>query len=228
MSNMKKNNSLIKSNIKINPKIPTIFLIKNYITKPKIRIGDYTYYHDFSGEEAAKNFENKNILYHFPDMMDDELIIGKFCSIGQDVLFIMNGGNHNYKALSTFPFFLFSQFTDSSKINEVANKNKNLLKTPTIIGNDVWIGHSVTIMRGVKIGNGVVIAAKSVVTKDIPAYSIIGGNPAKIIGYRFDEKIIKELEKIKWWNWPINKIEQNLNFFEENLTNEILNEFLQK
>ena len=83
-------------------------------------------------------------------------------------------------------------------------------------------------MRGVKIGNGVVIAAKSVVTKDIPAYAIIGGNPAKIIGYRFDEKIIKELEKIQWWNWTINKIEQKLNFFENNFTNETLNEFLQE
>lgn len=222
-----KPNSLIKPNLKFNPQIPNMFLIKNYITKPKINIGDYTYYHDFKGEIAAYNFENNNILYHFPEMMDDQLIIGKYCSIGQDILFIMSGGNHNYKSISTFPFFLFRELADLSKTHEIIKENQKITQTVTVIGNDVWIGHSVTIMRGVNIGNGVVVAAKSVVTKDIPAYAIVGGNPAKIIGYRFKKKVIKELEKIQWWNWSITKIEKKLDFFEKNITIENLKQFSQ-
>lgn len=79
-----------------------------------------------------------------------------------------------------------------------------------MIGNDVWIGYEATIMPGVKIGDGAIIASKSVVTKDIPAYSIVGGNPAKIIKFRFDKERIKELLEISWWNWSAEKITINL------------------
>ncbi len=139
---------LISPNTKINPHIPTIFLIKNYITKPKIFIGDYTDYHDFNGEQAAIDFENKNIIYHFPNMIDDELIIGKFCSIAQGVLFIMNGGNHNYSAVSTFPLPLFYKSLNLSEVTEKDKLDKFPIKSPTVIENDVWIGHDVTLKRG--------------------------------------------------------------------------------
>lgn len=159
MPDKNQQNILINPSTKINSHISTIFLIKNYITKPKIFIGDYTYYHDFNGEQTAIDFENKNIIYHFPNMLDDELKIGKFCSIAQGVLFVMNGGNHNYYAVSTFPFSLFYKSLNLSEVSKKDKLDKFPIKSPTIIENDVWIGHDVTILRGVTIGNGVVIAA---------------------------------------------------------------------
>lgn len=219
---------LISPNTKINPHIPTIFLIKNYITKPKIFIGDYTYYHDFNGEQAAIDFENKNIIYHFPNMIDDELIIGKFCSIEQGVLFIMNGGNHNYCAVSTFPLPLFYKSLNLSEVTEKDKLDKFPIKSPTVIENDVWIGHDVTILRGVTIGNGAVIAAKSVVTKNVPPYAIVGGNPAKIIKYRFSKKIVQKLQNIKWWDWSIEKIVENSDLLKQNFDNKILQELVKE
>lgn len=218
--------TLIIPSTKINPKVPTMFFLKNYITKSKISVGDYTYYHDFNGEQAAIDFENKNILYHFPDMMDDQLIIGKFCSIAQGTLFIMNGGNHNYQAISTFPFFWLKEDTDSIKIDKVVAENQFLIKSPTIIGNDVWIGHDATILRGVTIGNGAIIAAKTVVTSNVPPYAIVGGNPSKIIKYRFDQEIVQILEASQWWNWPIEKIKEKIDFFEKIANSENLKQFL--
>jgi virginiamycin A acetyltransferase len=83
-------------------------------------------------------------------------------------------------------------------------------KGDTIIGNDVWIGHEALIMPAVTIGDGAIIASRSVVTKDVPPYSIVGGNPAKIIRQRFDGATIETLLEIKWWDWPIEKITKHL------------------
>ena len=83
-------------------------------------------------------------------------------------------------------------------------------KGDTEIGNDVWIGYEALVMPGVKIGNGAVIASKSVVTADVPAYSVVGGNPAKVIKYRFEESIIEALQSVAWWNWSAEKITANL------------------
>lgn len=91
------------------------------------------------------------------------------------------------------------------------NRRNNSCK----IGSDVWIGHNVVVMGGVKIGNGAVIGSSSVVTKDIPPYAIVVGNPAKVIKYRFDEKTIKKLEKIAWWEWETKKIKEAINDFED-------------
>lgn len=223
---MSEKNKLIPANTKINPCFSTMFLIKNYITKPNITIGDYTYYHDFKGETAALAFENNNILYHFPEMLDDQLIIGKFCSIAQGVLFIMNGGNHNYQAISTFPFPLLNETTSLSIATALDSEYKVPIKSPTTIGHDVWIGHDVTILRGVTIGNGSCIAAKSVVTKDVAPYAIVGGNPAQFIKYRFDSQIIAKLQQSQWWNWPISTIEKNLLSFKIKPNNQILEQFL--
>lgn len=175
--------------------------LKNFITNENIIVDDYTYYDDPDGVE---NFE-KNVLYHFP-FIGDKLIIGKFCAIAKDVKFIMNGANHKDSGFSTYPFFIFGNGWEKS-----APKEGELpFKGNTVIANDVWIGYDTTIMPGVKIGNGVIIATKSVVTKDIPDYAIVGGNPAKVIRYRFKEKIIDELVKISWWNWSAEKITKNL------------------
>jgi virginiamycin A acetyltransferase len=173
----------------------TTCFLKNLVNKKNIEIGDFTYYHDF---ENIDNFL-KNVLYHY-EFIGDKLIIGKFCQIGSGVKFIMNGGNHETNGISTYPFGIFSE----TQWSNIAIHSKS--KGDTIVGNDVWIGHNVTFMPGIKIGNGVIIGANSVITKDIEDYSVVGGNPAKLIRKRFHDNDIKSLLEIAWWNWSIEKI----------------------
>ena len=170
-------------------------------------MGDYTYYDDPDGPE---HFE-KNVLYHF-DFIGDRLIIGKFCAIAKNVTFIMNGANHQSAGFSTYPFFIFGNGWEKS-----APQPGDLpFKGDTEIGNDVWIGYNATIMPGVKIGSGAIIASKSVVTSDVPAYAVVGGNPAKIIKQRFDDKTISALLSIAWWDWSSDKITTHLDAITHN------------
>ena len=174
--------------------------LKNIITNPNIIVGDYTYYDDF---EDVHNFV-KNVKYHF-EFIGDKLIIGKFCMIASDVTFIMGGANHLSTAISAYPFAIFGndwQHAMDSKTYPV--------KGDTIVGNDVWIGYKATIMSGVKIGDGAIIASNATVTKDVAPYSIVGGNPATEIRKRFNEDQIKELLLLKWWDWEIDKITENV------------------
>lgn len=183
-----------------------LVFLKNQITNPNIIVGEYTYYADFTD---ANNFE-RNVLYHF-DFVGDKLIIGNFCAIASGVKFIMNGANHETAPISTFPFAVFGNGWE--KIINGANLiGKFPYKGDTIIGNDVWIGYDATIMPGVKIGNGAVIATKAIVTKDVPDYTIVGGNPACIIRKRFNDHQIARLLNIAWWNWSAEKITANLKF----------------
>lgn len=180
---------------------PQVCFIKNTVTNPNIIIGDYTYYDDL---EDSENFE-RNVLYHYP-FIGDKLIIGKFCALATGVKFIMNGANHQMSGFSTYPFNIFG-----SGWERVTPKPEELpFKGDTVIGNDVWIGYEAVIMPGVKIGDGAIIAAKSVVVKDVPPYTIVGGNPASLLRQRFPDKIIDALLEIAWWNWDIEKITRNL------------------
>lgn len=183
------------------PGFPQVCFIKNSVSNPNILIGDYTYYDD---PEGAENFE-RNVLYHYP-FIGDKLIIGKFCALARGVKFIMNGANHKTSGLCTFPFFIFGNGWESA-----APEPGDLpYKGDTRVGNDVWMGYDCLIMPGVTIGNGAIISSRSVVVSDVPAYSIVGGNPAKVIRQRFSDEVIAELEKIAWWDWSPEKITQNL------------------
>ncbi len=174
--------------------------LNNLIKGPNIDIGDYTYYHDHDG---AEDFEKKNVLYHEP-VLGDRLIIGKFCQIAMGTRFMMNASFHQMNGFSTFPFAVYNE-------NWAKSYDVNFpMRGDTVIGNDVWFGYQAFIMPGIKIGNGAIIAAHAVVTKDVPPYTIVGGNPAKIIRQRFDDKTIEELEQIAWWDWPIEKILEHL------------------
>ena len=180
---------------------PQVGYLKNFITRENIVVGDYTYYDD---PEGVERFEN-NVLYHFP-FIGDRLIIGKFCAIAKDVKFIMNGANHKISGFSTYPFQIFGHGWEKA----MPERSEFPYKGDTLIGNDVWIGYEATIMPGIKVGDGAIIASKAVVTKDVPPYSVVGGNPAKIIKQRFDQNSINKLLEIAWWNWPIEKITENL------------------
>ncbi len=180
---------------------PQVCYIKNTVKSPNIMVGDYTYYDD---PEDSENFE-RNVLYHFP-FIGDKLIIGKFCAIARATKFIMNGANHKLSGISTYPFQIFGNGWEKV-MPELADLP---YKGDTVVGNDVWIGYDALIMPGVRIGNGAIVAARSVVVSDVAAYSIVGGNPAKPVRQRFEADVVARLEAIAWWDWPIEKITENL------------------
>lgn len=161
--------------------------MKNFITRKNIIVGDYIYYDD---EEDAANFE-KNVKYHF-DFIGDKLIIGKFNMIAQGTSFLMNGMFYNMSGFLTYPFPIFD--------SDILKNHKNIANFPikgdTVIQNDVWIGHNVTFMPGGCVGNGAIIGTNSLVTKDVPDYAIVGGNPAKIIRMRFDSLFSNDIERL--------------------------------
>lgn len=183
--------------------VHTVYL--NAVVKdPSIEIGDYTIYNDFVSDPLF--FERNNVLYHYP-VNHERLLIGKFCSIACGAKFMFNCANHSLKSLSTYTFPLFYEDWDLEKA-DVASAWDN--KGDIIIGNDVWIGFEAIVMAGVRIGDGAIVAARVVVTHDVPPYTIVGGVPAKVIRKRFDDKVIQKLVTLKWWEWPIGKIRRSL------------------
>lgn len=137
--------------------------------------------------------------------------IGKFCSIGPNVQIGMHP--HPSKVfISTHPVF-YSNDNLSCAVSFRDQKIFDDSVPETYIGNDVWIGANVIIPGGVKIGTGGIVAAGSVVVKDVPPYAIVGGNPAGIIRYRFSEEQIKVLLDSEWWNWPAEKIRAHVDGF---------------
>ncbi|WP_252224830.1 MULTISPECIES: CatB-related O-acetyltransferase [unclassified Clostridium] len=181
----------------------TIYL-KNVITRDNIQVGDYTIYNDFYND--PRDFEKNNVLYQY-SINNDKLIIGKFCSIACKAKFLMTSGNHTMNSLSTytFPIFYEEWGLDVSHITDAWDNKGDI-----VIGNDVWIGYDAIIMPGVKIGDGAIIGTRAIVTNDVPPYTIVGGIPAKVIKKRFSDDIILKLLKIKWWDWPNEKIKANI------------------
>ena len=193
----------------------TIYL-NAVIKDPQIEVGDYTIYNDFVADPLL--FEKNNVLYHYP-IHREKLIIGKFCSIACGTKFLFNCANHTLKSLSTYTFPLFYEEWELEKSNiTTAWDNKGDI----VIGNDVWIGYEAVIMAGVHIGDGAIIAARAVVTKDVPPYTIVGGTPAKEIRKRFDAEVIQQLLILKWWNWSTDKIRQCLPYIAEGKMDELL------
>lgn len=145
-------------------------------------------------------------LHSWPeDKKGSKLIVGNFCSIANNIQAYL-GGNHRTDWVTTYPFGHINKniFTTFNGEGHPASKGD------VIIGNDVWIADNVVIMSGVTIGDGAIIANNSHVVKNVEPYSIVGGNPAKLIRFRFNEEQIKRLLEIKWWNWPDDKINENI------------------
>jgi len=185
----------------------TIYL-NSVISNKNIIIGDYTIYNDFVADPTQ--FEKNNVLYHYP-INNDRLIIGKFCSIACGAKFIFTSANHTLTSFSTYPFPIFYEEWNLNK-EDVASAWDN--KGDIVIGNDVWVGYEAVILSGVHIGDGAIIGARALVTKDVPPYAIVGGMPAKIIKNKFSEEIVSALQKLKWWNWPLEKISRNISFIQ--------------
>ena len=163
--------------------------IKNLLITGRLKVGDYTYgvnnlfIHNYKGSEA-------------------NVVIGKYCSLAPNIS-IITGGIHPVDWISTYPFRI--KWDLSKKFEDGMPYSKGNI----IIGNDVWIGTGVTILSGVTIRDGAVIAAGSMIVKDIAPYAIVGGNPVRVIRFRFNKSQIDRLLEIKWWDWNDEKVKKN-------------------
>ena len=180
----------------------TIYL-KNAVQGPYVEIGEFTIYNDFVRD--PREFQRNNVLYHYP-VNGDRLVIGKYCSIACGARFLMNSANHALGSLSTYVFPIFYEEWDHGmQVTEAWDRRGDI-----VIGNDVWIGYEAVILSGVTIGDGAVVAARSVVTRDVEPYTIVGGVPARPIRRRFDEETIDALLELRWWDWPPEKLTGSL------------------
>lgn len=181
----------------------TSCFVKNVVKAPNVQIGDYTYYDD---SVAPTDFEKNNILFNYPEF-GEKLIIGKFCQIASGTKFIMGPANHRLCSVTTYPFNVFGgAFTENTPdhVSQLPHKGD------TVVGNDVWFGRESVIMPGVKIGDGAIIAAYSVVAKDVEPYTLVGGNPARFIKKRFSDELTGLLLRLKWWDFQGEKLAEIL------------------
>lgn len=174
------------------PGLNSLTYVRPTVKNPNIIVGEFTYFGD-------TDFES-HVTHHY-DFIGDKLIIGKFCQIAAGVTFVMNGANHQLNSASTYPFYIFEGW------GQTTPPDKDMpLKGDTVIGNDVWIGQHATILPGVHIGDGAIIGLNSVVGTDVPPYAVVCGNPARIIRKRFDDELIELLRSFRWWDRPIEEL----------------------
>lgn len=180
--------------------------LKQVIDHPRIEVGDFTYYHHFS---PVDDYALQIAPYLFP-LSPERLRIGKFCQLAHGVRFITSSANHEMQGLSTYPFANFMMDASTSPEELASLFSGQAGKGDSVVENDVWIGFDAVVMPGVTIGDGAIVGAKSVVTHDVAPYSVVAGNPAKLIRHRFDQPTTRALIDLGWWNWDIDKIEANI------------------
>ena len=178
--------------------------IRGVLTRPFERVLR-SFEPPFTGQRRAyRKYDIGAWTYGAPDIQDwggATVRIGKFCSIAQGVTILL-GGEHRVEWVSTYPF---DAFVEKAPPPYASDRGKG----DVVIGNDVWIGREALILSGVKVGDGAVIASRAVVVKDVPPYAIVGGNPAKVIRFRFEPGQIEALLQLRWWDWPIERIRQS-------------------
>lgn len=175
--------------------------LKAVIDHPRIRCGEYSYFSHFAAPETPAGWAQLLAPYLFP-ISNERLVIGRFCQFAHGTTFITSSANHPMAGLSTYPFRVFKPETMADYID--------LPFKDTHVGNDVWIGYGAIVMPGVTIGDGAIVAAGSVVTRDVAPYTIVGGNPAMPLRQRFSDEIVADLLCLRWWDWPIDRIEASL------------------
>ncbi|MDE6727035.1 MAG: CatB-related O-acetyltransferase, partial [Oscillospiraceae bacterium] len=143
----------------------------------------------------------RDSVTHLYDFNGDKLIIGKFCQIAAGVEFVMNGANHQMNAASTYPFYIFEGWDE-----DVPTLSNLPIKGDTVVGNDVWIGQNATILPGVHVGDGAIIGLNSTVASDVEPYTIVAGNPARLVRRRFDEELTALLLELRWWDKSVSEI----------------------
>lgn len=178
---------------------PQAVFLRPLVQSPYTEVGEYTYYAD---PEDPIGFERHNVLYHYGP---ERLVIGRYCAIARDTRFVMGAANHRV-GLSAFPFPMFG----GDWLVEMPLYGERRLSGDTVVGHDVWFGHGVVVLPGVRIGDGAIVAAQSVVTADVPAYAVAAGNPARVVRRRFDDADTERLQRIAWWDWPVQLVTEHL------------------
>ena len=173
----------------------TVFL-KPVIDHPRIRVGDYSY---ASAHHPPDDWAAHLAPYLYPTS-PERLEIGKFCQFASGVQIITASANHRFEGISSFPFMVFAG-GDPAVRPSMPQPGQD-----TRIGNDVWVGTGATLLPGAEIGNGVIIGAGAVVSWHVPPFCIVAGNPARLLRKRFDDAIVERLERLAWWNWPIDRV----------------------
>tara|TARA_R110002049_G_scaffold1295_1_gene9751 strand:+ start:1077 stop:1727 length:651 start_codon:yes stop_codon:yes gene_type:complete len=172
----------------------TVFLCA-VIDHPRMVVGAYTYASAF---DPPQDWAARLAPYLF-DFSPERLILGKFCQIADGVQFITASANHRHDGISSFPFAIFGGDRQGRASMPAPGRD-------TVVGHDVWIGQGARILPGAHIGDGVIVGAGAVVAGRVPAYSIVAGNPARVIRPRFDAATAQQLQAIAWWDWPIDRI----------------------
>lgn len=175
-------------------------MLKPLVTSDRIEVGDYTYYDD---PDDALAFEQRNVLYAYGP---EKLVIGSYCALAAGTRFVMSGANHFTGGVSTFPFTIFG--------GEWADRTLDVSRSipsrgDTVVGNDVWFGYQSLVMPGVHIGHGAIVATGAVVTSNVAPYTVVGGNPARVIKQRFPDADIELLLRIAWWDWPVKLVTEH-------------------
>ncbi len=166
-----------------------LFYTRDQIKGEQFSIGEFTY-----GTPDIMNFDQKT-----------KFTVGKYCSFGANVSILL-GGEHRTDLATTFPFTEVPEpFPETASITGMTGSKGDIT-----IGNDVWLGFGATILSGCTIGNGAVIGAGALICRDVQPYSIMGGNPAKVIRMRFNDETIARLQKLAWWNWEAEKVQRNV------------------
>ncbi len=183
---------------------PATFLRPLAVNRPNLEIGRFSYYDD---RHRTGDFFTRNVLHHF-DFVGDRLIVGDFVAIAYGVQIFMNGGTHAMGGFSTFPFNIFGHGWEDG-FDPATWEAEN--RGDTVIGSDVWIGTEAVLMPGVHLGAGAIVSARAVVTRDVPPFAIVAGNPARVLRHRFDPDTTRRLLAVRWWDWPVERITRNLN-----------------
>lgn len=176
----------------------TVFL-RAIVDQPNFLVGDYTY---ASSDRPVTNWVKRLAPYLF-EHAPERLVLGKFCQIANGTTFVTSSANHRYDGFSSYPFAVMDGGFDSGRPS-LAIQTKD-----TFVGHDVWFGRDAMVLPGTTIESGVIVGAGAIVSGNIPAYSIVAGNPARLVRRRFDDETIARLLDIAWWNWPIDQIIAN-------------------
>ncbi|MFC1672945.1 CatB-related O-acetyltransferase [Pseudomonadota bacterium] len=184
------------------PHAKRVVFISPHVTRANISVGDYSYY---DSPDHPERFQDDNVLHHY-EHTGDRLIIGKYCALAHGVRFVMNGANHRIDGVSTYPFPIFG---------EGWGQHMDLLsdlpsRGDTVVGNDAWIGMEAMLMPGVTIGDGAIIGARAVVSRDVPPYSVVAGNPARVVRERFNRDEAARLVAVAWWDWPTEVVSEHV------------------
>ncbi|MBZ4021091.1 acetyltransferase [Rhodobacter sp. TJ_12] len=170
----------------------TVFL-RAALDHPNIEAGDYSYCTDF---DTAPALAQRLAPYLYPGA-PEHLRIGRFCALAHGVRFITASAMHPMQGLSSYPFRIFSGMDLAPYVQEAGAHGD------TVVGHDVWLGYEARVMPGVTIGNGAIVASCAVVSRDVPPYAVVAGNPARVVRLRFAPEVVARLQKLAWWHWPV-------------------------